>query len=81
MASKYPNSGTLGKNEKQRPDSKDPNLSGQAEIDGVEYWLSGWTKTGRDGSKFISIAFKPKQAAQSTQRRDPPPSDDQDIPF
>lgn len=60
--SKYPNSGTLGKNQRQRPNSKDPGYSGACEIVGVEYWISGWVKDGRDGSKFFSLAFKPKDA-------------------
>ena len=65
MASKYPNSGILGKNERMRPQSQDPNLAGSAEVDGVEYWIAGWTKIGKDGSKFISMTFKRKDAAQA----------------
>ena len=82
MASKFPNSGTIGKNDKQRPGTQDPNLSGQAEVDGVAYWISGWTKTGKDGSKFISLAFRQKDASARPAKTDSPVADlDDDIPF
>jgi len=61
MASKYPNSGILGKNDRKTLD-KHPDLSGSCEVDGVLYWISGWTKA-KDGSKYISLAFKKKDAA------------------
>ena len=72
--SKYPNSGTLGKNENKRPDKQDPDYNGQAEVDGVSYWLSAWVKTGPSGSKFLSVSFKPKE--QQAPRREPPKSGD-----
>jgi len=80
MASKYPNSGTLGKNDRKQKDS-DPNLSGKCEVAGVEYWLSGWTKTGKDGSKFISLSFRPKDASAKPAAPAKADYDDSDIPF
>lgn len=60
--SKYPNSGALYRNEKKRPDHDDPEYTGSAEVDGVEYWLSAWVKDGQQGKgKFMSISFKPKE--------------------
>ena len=80
--SKYPNSGALNKNENKRPDKNDPDYQGQAEIDGVGYWLSSWVKSGPSG-KFLSISFKPKQPAAKAPPKETPKSDDfdDDLPF
>ena len=78
MAGKYPNSGTLGKNEYKRKDN-DPNLSGKCEVDGVEYWISGWTKDG-DKGKWISLSFKRKDASVNPAPKAVADLDD-DIPF
>lgn len=53
------NSGTLFKNDRREKDTH-PHATGTAIIDGVEYYVSAWTKEGRNG-KFQSLAFKPKQ--------------------
>ena len=82
--SKYPNSGALNKNENKRPDKNDPDYQGQAEVDGVGYWLSAWVKSGPNG-KFLSLSFKPKQAkAAPVKAREPIEDefdDDSGIPF
>jgi len=57
------NSGSLFKNEKKEKDSH-PDYTGNGMIDGREYWFSAWIKTGKNGSKFMSLAFKPKDFAQ-----------------
>lgn len=54
------NSGTLFKNDRRDSESQ-PNAKGSALIDGVEYWVSAWTKTGRNGEKFQSLAFTRKE--------------------
>jgi hypothetical protein len=84
--SKYPNSGTLNKNERKRDGKNDPDYEGQAEVNGVGYWLACWVKAGPNG-KFFSISFKPKEAraapAQPKSRQpgeDDEPFDD-DLPF
>jgi hypothetical protein len=50
--------GSLFKNTKREKDGQ-PNMTGSAKIDGVEYWVSGWTK-GEGDRRWISLAFKPK---------------------
>jgi len=76
------NSGVLFKNEKREKDSH-PNATGHAMIDGVEYWVSAWTKDGKNG-KFQSLAFKRKEEpAGAGIKRNPGPSRDpgDDVPW
>ena len=54
-----PNTGSLFKNDRREKDTH-PHATGTALIGGVEYWVSAWTKEGKNG-KFQSLAFKPKE--------------------
>lgn len=54
------NTGTLFRNDKREKDTH-PQAKGSALIDGVEYWVSAWTKEGKDGERFQSLAFKRKE--------------------
>jgi hypothetical protein len=76
------NSGTLFKNDKREKDSH-PHAKGSAIIDGVEYWVSAWTKDGSKG-KFQSLSFKRKEQRQperQQQARPEPRELDDEIPF
>jgi hypothetical protein len=53
------NSGTLFKNDRREKETH-PNAKGTALIDGVEYYVSAWTKEGKAG-KFQSLSFERKQ--------------------
>jgi magnesium chelatase subunit H len=58
------NSGLLAKNDKQGNESR-PDYRGSINVDGREYWLSAWIKTGRDGTKlagqkYMSLSVQPK---------------------
>jgi len=53
------NTGTLFKNDRREKDSH-PNAKGTAVIDGVEYWVSAWTKSGSKGP-FQSLSFQKKE--------------------
>lgn len=72
-------SGSLFKNDKKETDSH-PNMTGSALIDGVEYWISAWTKEGNKG-KWISLAFKQKDAKPQQRKPAPRGRDDDDIGF
>ena len=84
MPQQYDNNlrGVLFANDKRQND-RHPNLKGNCEIEGIEYWLSAWTKRNPDGSfKLLSLAFEPKeqQAPQSGEAIGDDDLDD-DIPF
>lgn len=80
--------GIISKNER-KTDDKHPDIKGQCEIEGVQYWVDGWAKTrNSDGGKFYSLRFKRKDAApQQTKPAAKPaarpadPFDDTDPPF
>ena len=82
------NSGLLAKNKRKEKDTH-PDYSGSINVDGVEYWLSGWLKTGKEGSKlagekFFSLSVRPKdqQRAAATAPAPAPAEDfNDDIPF
>jgi hypothetical protein len=64
MAYDNTNSGLLAKNDKQGNESR-PDYRGSINVDGTEYWLSAWIKTGRDGTKlagqkYMSLSVQPK---------------------
>lgn len=56
-------SGSLFRNKKKEKDSH-PDTQGSCQIDGVDFWVSGWTKTTQGGEKWISLAFKRKDQQQ-----------------
>ena len=42
--------------EQNKKSEKSPDFTGHLTIEGVRYRLAGWTREGRDGKKFLSIA-------------------------
>lgn len=89
------NRGALFTNDRKESDSH-PDLSGNINIDGKEYWLSGWTKRTETGAfKVLSLSVKPKEsrqqagprAAQAKKQAFDPPADpgafidDENFPF
>lgn len=51
--------GTLSKS-KNRRSEKSPEYSGSCEINGQQFWISGWIKSGHSGD-FLSLAFQAKE--------------------
>lgn len=60
--------GVLFRNDRKEKDAH-PDRKGSCLIGGVEYWVAGWLKDGKNG-QFLSLAFTPKDQprAQPTQR-------------
>lgn len=80
------NTGSLFKNDRKETDSH-PDYKGSALLNGVEHWLDAWINEARDGSKYMSLKFKPKEASgggTNTARPRPAAFDndlEDDIPF
>ena len=75
------NSGSLFKNEKREKDTS-PNAKGTATVNGVQYWVSAWTKTGKNGEKYQSLSFQAKQPKDgAVQKEQAKPELNDDIPF
>lgn len=60
------NSGILARNDKQG-NEKRPDYRGSLNVGGVEYWISGWLRDGKEGSKlagqkYLSLKVEPKDA-------------------
>ena len=58
------NRGSIFRNDK-KSEEKHPDMNGTINIDGTEYWISGWKKVSKAGSGFISLSVRPKQEQTS----------------
>lgn len=80
------NRGAMFRNKKKTTD-KQPDHTGNLNVMGIEYWVSAWIKTDRNGSKYFSLAITPKQPQTSNmhpaERATTTTQDDidKDIPF
>jgi len=67
------NSGSIFKNDRKEKDTH-PDGKGSCVIDGVEYWISSWTKTDRNGKQYRSLSFQRKEQPASVPQARPAPS-------
>jgi hypothetical protein len=77
--------GVLFRNDKREKDSQ-PQAKGTCQIDGVEYWVSAWTNTDKNGNKYQSLSFQKKedidrQGMQQVRQAAEPEFHDDDLPF
>lgn len=71
---------------REKKTEKHPDMTGSLNVEGVEYYVSGWTKVSQKGQKFLSLSIKAKQEvaqnnvqkAQQVIAEDFP---DDDLPF
>lgn len=58
------NSGALFINDRKKTD-KHPDMTGTINVDGKDYWISGWSKVAksgkRQGQKFLSVSITPME--------------------
>jgi hypothetical protein len=75
------NSGAIFKNKNPKSD-KSPPLNGKAMIGGVEYWVSAWSKTDKNGEKWISFVVNPMNPpSEQRQTIEQVDLDNDSIPF
>ncbi len=76
------NRGALFKNDRKEKKSH-PDYNGSINIDGKEYWLSGWKKESAKGP-LLSLSIQPKEQQKPTGKFDNKPTadfDDDPLPF
>ena len=75
------NSGVLFREEDKKSD-KHPDFKGSINVDGKDFWLSGWVNEKRDtGKKYFKLSVTPKDKEG---QKSPPKTDgfiNEDIPF
>ena len=79
------NTGAIFVNDKKTSD-KHPDRKGSLNVNGEEFWLSGWLKKDKNGNPFMSLAVTPKeQQAAPTAKQVPSARNgaafDDEIPF
>jgi hypothetical protein len=79
QADKKDNSGALFSN-KDKPDAKSE-YGGSAIIGGVDFWVNAWVKETKDGRKYFSLSFRPKQEPVKPRQQEWKAELDDDIPF
>jgi len=73
-------SGSMFKNQKKLTEQH-PNMTGLAMIEGVEYLVSAWTKTDKNGNKWQSLAFTKKDQSRQYSAPKASQDNDEDVPF
>lgn len=80
MAQEYDNTnrGQLWKNDKKETD-KHPDFTGSLNVDGVEFWVSGWKRRPDQSDKAPALSFSVKMKDDgkpvNTQRQAPQSND------
>lgn len=82
------NKASLWKNDRKTED-KHPDYKGSVNVEGVEYWMSGWVNTAgpnskRAGEKYISLRLELKEGQQTKPAPQPQQAAadlDDDLPF
>lgn len=69
------NTGVIFTNKKKTSD-KHPDRTGSLNVDGVEYWLSGWIKKDKNGQPFMSLSIKAKEEKRAAPKPRRPMTDD-----
>jgi len=76
------NRGALFRNDAKDPnDDRDRDYSGTLDVDGTEYWVSGWVRTSKSGRKYLSLSIKPKQDKPTASTKPRPDEFNDSIPF
>ena len=64
------NRGALGPNDRKTPGSRQPDYKGSINIEGVEYWVSGWVKDTQRG-EIVSMSVEKKEGGPAPRNNAP----------
>lgn len=56
------NKGVLFREKDKKSDSH-PDFKGSINVDGKDYWLSGWVNESKAGQKYFKLSVQPKEGA------------------
>jgi uncharacterized protein (DUF736 family) len=77
------NRGSISKNTKKEQPNH-PDYRGSLNVEGHDYWISGWIKEGKGGEKFLSLSIRSKDEKKPAQKPADKAADselDDEIPF
>jgi hypothetical protein len=76
------NKGALFRNDDKNPnDDRDRDYNGTLDVEGTDYWISGWVRTSKNGKKYLSLSVKPKQDKPPATNKSRAADFDDSIPF
>lgn len=64
-------SGALFQNDRQEKDG-DPDMKGQCEVEGTEYWLAAWWNKTKNGVEYLKFKMTPKDDRRGGQQQRQP---------
>lgn len=50
---------------KEKKTDKHPDYDGSINVDGHDYWVSGWKKVSKNGNTFLSLSVKRKDGTSA----------------
>ena len=68
----------------QKKSDRHPDYNGSCEINGTEFWVSGWIKQSKAGKPFMSLSFTAKEQQAQSVPSTPAPApkiEMDDVPF
>ena len=68
----------LFKNDKKESD-KHPDLKGQGQVNGKEYWVAGWKNVSQEGKGYIKLSLELKDSIKTPEGKKK--DEDLDLPF
>lgn len=75
------NKGIIYTNDRKEKEEQ-PDYKGFINIEGKDYWLSGWRKKNDKLGNFLSLAVTPKEpGVRPAGGAEAPPDTDDDVPF
>lgn len=58
------NRGAIFRND-QKAKETERDYSGTLNVNGTDYWVSGWLNTSAKGTRYLSLSIKPKEPGKS----------------